>query len=74
MHSLDNLKTHKTRIFEDAVVNLLHSDIDQIAIEVKIKITELDPSQFNADQLSTKPINFSGISYLNSMRVNYLKW
>lgn len=72
MHSLENLKTHKTRIFEDAAVNLLHSDIDQIAIEVKI--TELDPSQFNADQLSTKPINFSGISYLNSMRVNYLKW
>lgn len=72
MHSLENLKTHKARIFEDAAVNLLHSDIDQIAIEVKI--TELDPSQFNADQLSTKPINFSGISYLNSMRVNYLKW
>jgi len=34
-----NLKTHKARVLEESVVNLLRSEINQIAIEVRI--TEL---------------------------------
>ena len=64
-----NLKTHTARVLEESEVNLLHSEINQIATEVSC--AHLSSTLTNS---STKPINFSRISYLNSMRVNYLKY
>jgi len=54
--SLENLKIHKARVLEESAVSLLHSEINQKAIEERI--TELVPSQFNADQLVNQTNQF----------------